>query len=293
MQSTDTQFNVWIFHIGKSNKVQNRHFQKTVLESVPSQKINLSYYISNDDSNIDKFYCWGVTRGPKNDKTFMSRDTGDLLIFLDHLNDQVIYAWFKKDLVVSDNIEDFSKTVWNHEKSSLYGLPFIFVNRTIVKVNNLDDFKKQIGYKALMGNCILSDKQKTSLLNTLPEILDDPNRIAYQPTENLIEIPSQIFQEPEGSGIIYLVHEQRHWIKGEEIFKIGKTANFDDFRRIKSYKHARVLLALRFLEIDETENKLLAIFREAFGDPVIGNETFHGNPDDMLNIICHHRFPQK
>lgn len=125
---------------------------------------------------------------------------------------------------------------------------------------------------------MLKPKQQEALLNTFPEILDDPNRIL--PKDDNVEYISK----SDGSGIIYLVRARRHVLRGVSVYKLGMSNNFDN-KRVKSYNGCEYICSCKFPNIVKTEKKLLKLFSQKFGDPVEGAEYFQGSETLMHKAI--------
>jgi hypothetical protein len=84
---------------------------------------------------------------------------------------------------------------------------------------------------------------------------------------------------------IYLIHCRASVNAQEPVFKLGKTIDFS--KRVGGYdKGSNPILSLYVKECDETEKRLIKLFKTNFKHrPDYGREYFEGNVDAMVMCI--------
>jgi hypothetical protein len=90
------------------------------------------------------------------------------------------------------------------------------------------------------------------------------------------------------SGYVYLLREREFLKSGEEIYKVGKTINYQ--RRFNSYpKHSHIICLMSTDFMSLIENKMLKKLRKNTklkNRKDIGREYFEGDVNIIKKILC-------
>jgi hypothetical protein len=102
---------------------------------------------------------------------------------------------------------------------------------------------------------------------------------------------TQNHETTDGLGYIYLIREREFQLRNENVYKVGRTIQSTcslQLRRLNDYKKGSELCLVRQVssaKVAEIETLIKAEFRKLFQRHADGHEYFHGDMEQMIDII--------
>lgn len=119
------------------------------------------------------------------------------------------------------------------------------------------------------------------------EIIQEVSPIQKVIPEIQIAIPIVECNE-QNVSYIYLIREREHYLKGEPIYKFGRSTQLPDHKinRLYHYKKgSEIVMVLQCKNVIDTENKIRIMFKQNFIQHKDGHEHYYGNVNKMKKII--------
>ena len=158
-------------------------------------------------------------------------------------------------------------------------------------------YDKKKACPALVNDLLLTDDIKDYILANhfyRPPVVQAPSKTPARQRVTQVELIHAIEQQASSVSLkvvavceyIYLVYVREFKIRGEPIYKIGRSTQ-ENLNRFKQYpKGSLLLLLLACKDCVSTERALLAKFKTKYTQCTeYGTEYFNGNSDEMIRDV--------